>query len=344
MKTLSTRSTTLRAGLLGAGVLAALVSAGVAIAASSPDAIKLKALPLPSGGLGTPFGTALSSNGKTLYVADEARGLVVINLAHPSQNFALEDGAQAIAQSIGLALAPNGKTLYVDGEAGGDYGIFIVHLGGSKATDQVVGEIKDPSDFLKALPAGLAVSSNGKYLYAGVDSTTTTPAGPAIVVATLGSATSGTLVKRVSEPKLGLTTALIWGPKHKYLYAANVLGPAAVLKVSGEKISVAAELPEAQQLVDLALSPNGRELYGDTVGGRFFDSDQPTVSVIDTFGVSKSGLGATLQGTTSLSSSLALSGISLTASGKTAYAAVLHLGPSSPSVSGGLDEFSVPKP
>jgi len=61
-------------------------------------------------------------------------------------------------------------------------------------------------------------------------------------------------------------------------------------------------------------------------------------------GVSKPGLGATLQGTTSLSSSLALTGISLTASGKTAYAASLHLGASSSDPSGGLDEFSVPKP
>jgi hypothetical protein len=329
-----------RSGLAGAGVLAALVTTGVALAAGQAPPIKLKTLKTASGALNVPYASVLSTNGKTLYVADLSNGVEALSLAHPSAKpVQVTDGGKPLTNAVGLALAPNGKTLYATAELANKYGVFMIDVSGSKtdaSNDTVVGKIFDPTAIIQE-PTGLAVSRNGKLLYIGdvPAGSGLTPTGT-LVVARLTSATKGYVASDETESGLKLGEAMTWSHNDKMLYVANLGKPAVILKVSGQTVTSAGELSGTSGIFAFALSADGRTLYGTTLvppttsGGTF-------TSALDTFSFLDRGRQVSFARPALPSPSAELVGITLSSNGRTGYVTAVV-----PPSAGRLSSFAIP--
>jgi 6-phosphogluconolactonase (cycloisomerase 2 family) len=319
---------------LAAGAVAVLASAGIAMAAGGGvPTVKFKSVPVPKATLGLPYTAVVSPNGKTLYVTDLFTGVLAINLAHPSAApTQITIGGNPFEDPIGLALSPNGRTLYVSGYgAGTSSGVYVADVSGSSSdpdNDTFVSQIKDPSAVLN-FAAALAVSRNGKLLYIGNDDEATGHVGddPEIAVANLTNVRTGTIVQNEYVKGAGVTTELNWSPNGKLLYAANFVGDAVVLKISGEVVTVDKHLPQANQIYSLAVSPDGRTLYGDLVSssatGEAGDG-VPGSSEFQTFALRKNGVSPSLRRNQLIALQHADTGLAISPNGKTLYAVAFY--------------------
>ncbi len=332
------RTAAIRTAVVGlaAAVLVAITGATASAAGAPP--INPQALPIASGVLTDSYSAVVSHNGKTLYVGD-LTGVFAFNLAHPSATpVAITAGGNPLSSAIGLALSPNGKRLYIS--AASDVEIADVSgLSSDPNNDKVVGQISDPNSLLHN-PAGLAVSANGKYLYIGDVSSLGggTPNGQ-LAVAQLTSADAGQVVeaKSLTGVSYGLSMAL--SPNGKLLYVSNWFeGPVAVLKVSGLNSSFDTVLNGTKGVFGLAVSADGRTLYGSSTLPNSSNPDEFN-SAVKTFALTNGGLKSKLARTPYDASPNAVLGMGLAPNGRTGYITNIDV---SGSPVGGISKFAIP--
>jgi YVTN family beta-propeller protein len=146
-------------------------------------------------GLTSPFGAVLSSNGKTLYVANYlAHAVEVIPTADPTASTSIAFASTVMP--VALALSPNGDTLYVAEANSGSGAVALVDVSGDGESGTVTGTISAGLDS----PAGLAATSNGQLLYVSNSANNTVS-----VVDVSGDANNGKAIGTLSDPPASWT-------------------------------------------------------------------------------------------------------------------------------------------
>jgi hypothetical protein len=308
----------MRAGLacLASG---ALLAAAASAAASTAPTITPAPVPGADGNLTVPWDVLVAPNGETMYVSDRGLGLVAINLAQPTSTpTPIEEDGSPVEDATGLVLSPDGKTLYVSGDVNGQPGVWMADVSGSStdpADDTITGQIADPNDLAQAA-IGLALSSNGKYLYIGDAFAASSSGEASIAVADLTPNAGGSVVEDDPEPTLGDTTQFAWNPISKLLYVANFYGNVGVLKVSGNSVTLEKLLDKTGNTYGIAVSPDGRTLYTTAISNTMSYTGTTAGSTIDTLRLLDGGTSFRYRGKQTLPSNTTLTGLSFAPSGR----------------------------
>ncbi len=174
-------------------------------------------------------------------------------------------------------MTSNGQLLFVSNSANNT--VSVVDVSGDASNDKVIGKLMDPASQL-AMPAGLAISADGKTLYiagqgqfgvgvANISGVSLSSPGAGSVSGSLieGAGTAGTF---------GLAIA----PDGDTLFASNSQGGSsvAVIDLSGDASSgqvvgtITDPASPFSSPTGLAISPNGAQLYVLNVGTAALDS------------------------------------------------------------------------
>ena len=279
-----------RARLIAGALAAMLLTPSAAFAAGSVyigDGVSgatLATFPIAAGGAlaaqasavnagGFVFGVAVAPNGQELYTTDESSGTVsalsIDGGGTPTLQTVVTSGADADSSPNGIAVAPNGQELYVANYDDGTISTFTIGPDGTltqqgKGVPSGAGSNSDPVD--------LVVAPDGQHLYA------TNLASSTVATFTIGA--DGALTQQGTGVPSGAGGAsfprgLAITPNGQDLYVANT-GPG-VGTVSTFSIGAGGALTQlgtglisgagpSSTPWDVAVSPNGQELYVTNFG------------------------------------------------------------------------------
>jgi DNA-binding beta-propeller fold protein YncE len=263
----------------------------------------LGALGAPSPAGGRPTGLALSPNGRSLYVADEATGTVSqFEVADSGALTPMEPARVAAGEApFGVAVAPDGGHVYVTDQAGAvsvfDAGVDgALRLASTAAAGEGAASVALTPDGASAYVANLAVGTVSQYAVAPDGSLTprtpaAVPAGAApfaIAVAPDGASAyvsdqsargsvrqfdvgaDGRLAPKVPAALAagGSPAGLVAGPHGVYVasFADGTLSQFDAAPDGGLSPKAPATVPAAANPWALALGPGGRSLYASNYG------------------------------------------------------------------------------
>ena len=231
--------------------------------------------------VGVPLtGLVVSSDGRTIYLADSADGITPVSAATGKAGKAIAISGGAPGSSIagpfgGLAVTPAGRTLFTtvyDEKSGASLPLARVDLRTGKET----GQVRVPGDVVYAF----VMSRNGRTLYVA--------SGDNQLYAV--SAVTGRLERHIPAPQSALegSGAMVLSPDGRTLYLAVSgsdigSGSGAVVAVNLQAGAVGRVVSVGWEPVSLAVTPDGRTLYVAVDGMDAFGQSFPNrIVAIDT--------------------------------------------------------------
>ena len=222
-----------------------------------------------------PMGLSRSPDGRFLAISNDGQGVQSLALFDTATRKVVQSLPYAAPESlyVGLAWSPDGKTLYASAGGNNKVRVYSFDAKAQKLTEGasiVLGDAKAVS-----YPAGLAISPDGKTLYAALNlgnslvaiDLSSPPAAPTVKTLSFGdpsgAASIGTLPYQLALSVDGAT-----------LYVSH-WNARAVSAVNTASMSVKARIAVGDHPSGLTLAPDGRTLY-------VANANSDSVSVIDT--------------------------------------------------------------
>ncbi|WP_424952865.1 beta-propeller fold lactonase family protein [Deinococcus sp.] len=222
-----------------------------------------------------PMGLAKSPDGRYLLVSNDGQGVQSLALFDTATRKLVQSIPYAAPEAlyIGVAWSPDGKSAYASAGGNNKIRTFSFDAGAQRLSEGpsiVLGDAKTP-----AYPAGLAISPDGKTLYAALN------LGNSVAAIDLSSPPSAPAVKRVSFGEAAnpaaigtLPVQLTLSKDGGTLYTSH-WDARAVTAIDTASLSVKAKVTVGDHPSGLALAPDGGTLY-------VANANSDTVSVIST--------------------------------------------------------------
>ena len=243
---------------------------------------------------GSPFGVAITPDGKYAYIANSLENVSVIDTATNKVVATV-----ATEKGTGIVITPDGKYAYVTNWEG----VSVI----STATNTVVDTIAvgDPSNG-NSPNGGIAITYDGRYVYLTMpDSVAVISTANNAVIAniTIAPRNSNANVNGVTLFSFSDPDTIVVSPNDEYAYVGTGgAGDDRVIVIDLSTNKIVNSTTVGSGIADLAITPDGKYLYATTGDEQIFVIDTAT----DTVNTTLTGFGSPM-------------GITITSDGKYAY-------------------------